>query len=175
MNDQPKKTLSITRKPAPAPSGTVTRTGKRIIRRESGQAPGKGKSVTGTGSKPGRPGKKPARRPQPQKPVISPSGLRAKALNERLNAFPVWREFRPLCIGVDHEIYRLVNDERFAGGSKKVVQKVLKLHTLSGRYQQVLQQGGPRFSLDGVQAGEVNAQQREMAGVMLQRREPGRA
>ncbi|HPQ97091.1 MAG TPA: ProQ/FINO family protein [Thiolinea sp.] len=67
-----------------------------------------------------------------------------------------------------------MNDERFPGGSKKVVQKLLKLHTLNGRYLMAIQQGGVRFSLDGTQAGVVSTTQREMAGVMLQRWEPGR-
>lgn len=54
---------------------------------------------------------------------------RAKELNDRLNAFPVWLNFQPLAIGIDKDRFKLVNNEQFLSGSKKVVQKVLSLPT----------------------------------------------
>lgn len=182
MSDTPKKTLTINRKPAtgtaapptPAPvPGSVTRTGKRIIRR--GDLPqatlAKGKPpATGKGGKPASNKRKPTRKPATKKPVIAPSDLKARELNDRLNGFPVWLNFQPLVIGVEKEVYRLVNDEHFPGASKKVVQKVLRMHTHHGRYLQAIAKGGGRFHLDGTPAGEINGYQQQLAVEMLAKR-----
>ena len=109
MNDTPKKTLSITRKPAttgtPAtasPAGVVSRTGKRIIRVDPAAKPTHkpkpppGKTTNGK--------KKPPRKPAQKKPLVSPSDLKARELNDRLNGFPVWLNFQPLAIGIDKDV-----------------------------------------------------------------------
>ena len=179
MSDTPKKTLTINRKPAtgtaapstPAPTpGSVTRTGKRIIRRgDLPQAtPAKGKPpATGKGGKPASNKRKPTRKLAAKKPVIAPSDLKARELNDRLNGFPVWLNLQPLAIGVEKEVYRLVNDEHFPGASKKVVQKTLMRHTRHARYLQALVRGGERFRLVGSPDGEIDSHQQQFAAQLL--------
>lgn len=166
MSDTPKKTLSLKRSQPSTDSATLTtvqRTGKRIIRREelsNVQKPGTIKQKpAGNKSKP----KKPPRKPQPKKPVIAPSDLKAKELNDRLNGFNVWLNYQPLALGIEKQIFKLVNDEHFPGGSKKVVQKVLRRHTQHGRYLQALQKGMVRYGLDGKEDGFVTEIQQQYA------------
>ncbi len=174
MSDTPKKTLSIKRSQPIADSATpatVQRTGKRIIRREelsNVQKPGTIKQKP-AGNK-GKP-KKPPRKPQPKKPVIAPSDLKARELNDRLNGFNVWLNFQPLALGIDKEVFRLVNHEQFPGGSKKVVQKVLRMHTHHGRYLAALVQGGERYQLDGVINGAVSELERQWAAEKIKARQ----
>ncbi|MEB4590906.1 ProQ/FINO family protein [Candidatus Thiothrix sp. Deng01] len=174
MSDTPKKTLTLTRQPAsgeaPAP-GQVKRSGKRVIRREdlptTRKPPGK---PAGAGK--GKPtAKKPARKPAPKKPVISPSDLKARELNDRLNAFSVWRDYLPLAIGVDKDVFRLVNEECFPGASKKVVQKTLAMHAKHGRYLQAVTQGGARYRLDGTEEGEITSYQQQLAAETIAKRQ----
>jgi hypothetical protein len=180
MTDTPKKTLSITRKPADSgpvnpPIGTIQRTGKRIIRREElpqVQRPGQGKpKPPANKTKP----KKPTRKPQPKKQVTPPSDLKARELNDRLNGFAVWLNFQPLALGIEKDLFRLVNEEHFPGASKKVVQKVLRMHTHHGRYLQAIMQGGARFTFEGTEDGEITDHQRQYAGEILARRQSAKA
>lgn len=173
MSDTPKKTLTLSRKPATDTTGTtsasgkVSRTGKRIIRRDdlpNVQRPGQGKPKP-TGKAATR--KKPPRKPNPKKPVISPSELKARELNDRLNGFKVWREYLPLAIGIDKDVFRLVNDEHFPGASKNVVQKVLAMHTHHGRYLESVIKGWERYRLDGATDGIVVAEQQNLAKEQL--------
>jgi hypothetical protein len=176
MSDTPKKTLTITRKPATgtagaSTTGTVQRSGKRIIRREelpNVQRPGQGKPKP-TGKATTK--KKPPRKPAPKKPVISPSELKARELNDRLNAFPVWLNFQPLAIGIDKDVFRLVNDEQFPGASKGVVRRTLAMHANHGRYLQAMVQGGARFHLDGSEEGDITPQQQQHAAEILEKRQ----
>ena len=92
-------------------------------------------------------------------------------MNDRLNAFTVWLHYQPLAIGVDKDIYRLVNDEHFAGASKNVVQKVLKMHTNHGRYFQAIVNGGTRYKLDGTEEGDINPYQQQLAVDTLAKRQ----
>ena len=171
MTDTPKKTLTLNKKPTNTTSiNTVSRTGKRIIRREdlnptpAKPAANKGKPTSKPTNK-----KKPARQPT-KKPTIAPSDLKAKELNDRLNAFPVWLNFQPLAIGIDKDLFKLVNDEQFPGGSKKVVQKVLRMHTHHGRYLAALLQGGDRYQLEGVMNGVVSEPERQWAAEKIKER-----
>ena len=168
MTETPKKTLTLTKKPTSStPSNTVNRTGKRIIRREDlNPAPAK---PAANKSKPTNK-KKPARKPT-KKPTIAPSDLKAKELNDRLNGFNVWLNFQPLALGIDKEVFRLVNHEQFPGGSKKVVQKVLRMHTHHGRYLAALVQGGERYQLDGVTNGAVSEPERQWAAEKIKARQ----
>ena len=172
MTDTPKKTLTLNKKPTNTTSiNTVSRTGKRIIRREdlnptpAKPAANKGKPTSKPTNK-----KKPARKPT-KKPTIAPSDLKAKELNDRLNAFPVWLNFQPLAIGIDKDLFKLVNDEQFPGGSKKVVQKVLRMHTHHGRYLAALLQGGDRYQLEGVMNGVVSEPERQWAAEKIKARQ----
>lgn len=174
MSDTPKKTLSLKRTPvnpeSSTPSTTVQRTGKRIIRREelsNVQKPGTIKQKPASSK--GKP-KKPPRKPQPKKPIIAPSDLKAKELNDRLNGFNVWLNYQPLALGIEKQIFKLVNDEHFPGASKKVVQKVLRKHTLHGRYLAALVQNNERYQLDGVISGAVIEPERQWAAELMLKR-----
>ena len=172
MTETPKKTLTLTKKPSSTPSNTVNRTGKRIIRRED-LNPAPAKPATNKGKPNSKPTnkKKPARKPT-KKPTMAPSDLKAKELNDRLNGFNVWLNFQPLALGIDKDLFKLVNDEQFPGGSKKVVQKVLRMHTHHGRYLAALVQGGERYQLDGVINGAVSEPERQWATEKINARQP---
>ena len=160
MTDTPKKTLTLNKKPTSSPpANLVNRSGKRIIRRED-LNPTPAKPAANKGKPTNK--KKPARKPT-KKPTTAPSDLKAKELNDRLNAFPVWLNFQPVAIGIDKDLFKLVNDEQFPGGSKKVVQKVLRMHTHHGRYLAALLQGGDRYQLDGVINGAVTEPEQQWA------------
>ena len=171
MTETPKKTLTLTKKPSSTPSNTVNRTGKRIIRRED-LNPAPAKPATNKGKPNSKPTnkKKPARKPT-KKPTMAPSDLKAKELNDRLNGFNVWLNFQPLALGIDKDLFKLVNDEQFPGGSKKVVQKVLRMHTHHGRYLAALVQGGERYQLDGVINGVVSEPERQWATEKIKERQ----
>ena len=167
--DKPRQTLTLTRKPASTGTGTtpnggaVRRSGKRIITRAElpqVQKPGQ----------PKKPAKKPAkaRRPrQPPKPrKTPPSDLRARELNDSLNAFDVWRNHQPLALGIDKQLFRHIADLHLSA-SKRVVQKLLHRHTHNRRYLQAVAQGGQRFNLDGSEAGEIIQVERDHAGRLL--------
>ncbi|QTR49513.1 ProQ/FINO family protein [Candidatus Thiothrix anitrata] len=172
-NDTPKKTLSIIRKPsgAGATATPATRTGKRIIRRDDlpnvQRVPIPKPKPPANKTKP----KKPPRKPAPKKQITPPSDLKARELNDRLNGFSVWFNFQPLAIGVDKDIYRLVNEEHFLGASKNVVQKVLKMHTNHGRYLQAIINGGARYRLEGTEEGDINPYQQQLAADTLAKRQ----
>lgn len=168
MTDTPKKTLTLTKKNTDSQSAATHRTGKRIIRR--GDLPiDKVATKQVPANKPAHK-KKLARKPS-KKPTIAPSDVKAKALNERLNVFPVWSNFQPLAIGVDRDVFRLVNNEHFPGASKKVVQKVLRMHTHHGRYLAALVQGHERYQLDGVINGAISDLERQWAAEKIKARQ----
>ena len=170
MTDTPKKTLTLKRTTTAtgtgSKSGTVSRSGKRIIKRDD--LP-RAKPAKAPAKKPDNRKKKPARVSKP-KMAVSPSDLKARELNDRLNAFPVWLNYQPLAIGIDKDIFRLVNDECFPGASKKVVQKLLRMHTGHSRYLQALVEGGERYRLDSTEEGGITDQQRQVAEKRLSER-----
>ncbi|MFM2319296.1 MAG: hypothetical protein RLZZ215_1917 [Pseudomonadota bacterium] len=74
--------------------------------------------------------KKPARKPT-KKPTID---LKAKGLNDRLNAFPGWLNFQSLAIGIDKNLFKPVNvywevsvkmNHGMQSGGKRIGNKVL--------------------------------------------------
>lgn len=152
MTDTPRKTLSLKK--------------KRIIKRADIPAA----KLAKAGKKaPPNPAQKPRKPPKaaPKKPEISPSELRARALYQRLNEFEVWRTYKPLAIGIDKAIFKICNDEQFAGASKNVVQKVLSRHTRRTIYQTNLVKGSKRYSLDGQPAGTITEDQQDIAAKQL--------
>ena len=164
-----KKTLTLKCSGTGAKSGmdrTVSKSDKRIIKCDD--LPG-AKPAKAPAKKPANRKKKPARVSKP-KMAVSPSDLKARELNERLNAFPVWQNYQPLAIGIDKDIFRLVNDECFPGASKKVVQKLLRMHTGHSRYLEALAKGGERYHLDGAADGVVDSYQIELAAERLNSR-----
>ncbi len=90
---------------------------------------------------------------------FSPAEIRARELYQRLNDFEVWRSYKPLALGIEKAIFKLCNDEQFPGGSKKVVQKVLRMHTGHDVYRANVSRGGKRYPLDAKEGGEVTSDQ----------------
>lgn len=153
MTDTPRKTLSITRKPSSSGAPpTVQRSGKRIIKREelsNLQKPGK---LT-----------KPAKKPKPRKPTKpAPSLERIDQLNAFLNGFKIWRELKPLALGIDKQLFKLINDNQLSA-SKRVVQKLLHKHCSKRRYLRNVAAGGQRYNLDGTPAGDIIAAEQQHA------------
>lgn len=91
------------------------------------------------------------------KPVPKP--IRRNALLERLQAeFSVFRDHQPLAIGIHKQLL-----ERMPDLDKNKVRVAMHSHTASTRYLKALTEGAPRFDLDGQPAGEVTAEQQEVA------------
>jgi len=177
MTDEPpRKTLTITRKPAiggtapptttPAPTaGAVTRTGKRIITRD--QLPTPRASIGQPNYR--KPGQQPKPKPKvkrprqpPKPPKTPPSDIRARELNDSLNAYPVWRNHQPLSLGIEKQVFRHVA-ELHLSASKRVVQKLLHYQTHNRRYLQNVAGGGTRHNLDGTDGGAVLPHERDHA------------
>jgi sRNA-binding protein len=157
--DKPRKTLTITRKPATTGTdtgsiggGAVKRTGKRIITRAelpNVQPPGKPK----TKQKPNKPtNRKPRQPPRPKQ--TPPSDIRARELSDSLNAFAVWLTRKPLALGIEKQVFRHIAGLHLSA-SKRVVQKLLHRHTHHRDYLQAISRGGSRFNLDGSEAGTI--------------------
>ncbi|MCB1621614.1 MAG: Fertility inhibition FinO [Thiothrix sp.] len=169
MSEKPTRTLSIKRKPLTLPitppatenaPPATRRSGKRIIKRNE--------LPTTRLAKPKAPPKpKPkARKPNPKKPVKSPSDLRAEELDASLNGLNVWLERRPLSIGIEREVFQFIARHRLSA-SKRVVQKLLYRHTRRDQYLRNLGAGGMRYHLDGTEAGPILPADREHVGRLL--------
>lgn len=166
-DEKPRKTLSITRKPASttaqagnndnAPT-TIKRTGKRIITREqlpNVQKPGTPKKPPKKPNKPTQ-GKRPRQPPKPKK--TPPSELRARELNDSLNAFAVWRNHQPLALGIEKQVFRYIAEHHLSA-SKRVVQRLLHAHTHRWEYLQAVAAGGMRYGLDGQDQGIITPEE----------------
>ncbi len=155
MTDKPTKRLSLKHK-ATAPelieNGTQTRprSRKRIIRRA--ELPANKLSTTKAPPKAKPKPKKAAKSTPPKKVGASPSDIRLANLNAHLNNHSeAWREFKPLVIGVEKEVFRCIAAHHLSA-SKRVVQRLLRQHTQDERYQHNLLAGGVRYHLDGTAA-----------------------
>lgn len=88
------------------------------------------------------------------------------ALLETISAnFAVFRECRPLALGIHKVII-----ERMPEIDTAQLRLAMRLHTASTRYLKALLATGERFDLDGNPAGEVTAEQREVASTTLRER-----
>lgn len=97
------------------------------------------------------------------KPAKTPS---RNALLETICAnFAVFREGRPLALGIHKAIV-----ERMPEVDTAQLRLAMRMHTVSTRYLKALLAAGERFDLDGKPAGEVTAEQREVAGTTLRER-----
>ncbi|HPE61951.1 MAG: Fertility inhibition FinO [Thiothrix sp.] len=166
-----RKPLSLPKKPGGnAAAGPLLSRSRRIIRREDVPADklARPKSVP----KPGPQARKP--QPKPQKPVKSPSDLRADELDAALNGLKVWMERLPLSIGIEREIFQFIARHELSA-SKRVVQKLLYRHTRRGRYLQRLGAGEVRYHLDGAEAGPILPADREHVGRLLAVQQDGAA
>ena len=186
MTDTPRKKLTLTRKPKPAtgtsadasaedqaaqPAQTVKRSGKRRIIRNEAAKPSTNHQPK---PKPSDKRKKGPPRKNKKKALVSPSDLKAQALDQRLQSFDVWSTYKPLSIGIYKEVFQLVNTEAFPGASKKVVQKLLRMHTGHARYLQAVSRGGSRYTLQGEAAETITSYQQQLA-VETQARRAGKA
>lgn len=154
MTDKQNKTLSLKPKTtATTPENTpqtLTRSRKRVIIRRD-DLPADKLSTTKPPPKP-KPKKKTASL-APKKPKTSPSDIRLGNLDASLNTFEVWREFKPLVIGADKDVFRHIAKHNLSA-SKRVVQRLLRQHVQDERYQRNLLAGGGRYHLDGAKAGQ---------------------
>jgi ProP effector len=90
---------------------------------------------------------------------------RDAVLDQLVAAFPVFRDAKPLAIGI-HKAIR----EKLPELTRDQVGKALRIHTASTRYLKALAKAEQRFDLDGNPAGEVTEEQRKQAaGVMKER------
>jgi len=179
MTDTPRKKLTLSRKPKPAsptsadqtedsqaaaPVRSVRRPAKRrVVRNEAAIRP-KPKPVP-KAKKPKRPTRK-----NKKKALVSPSDLKAQAIDKRLQAFAAWSTFKPLAKGVEKTVFKLANDEALAGASKKVIQKLLWKHTHHERYLQAVSRGGMRYQLDGADDVTITDYERQLALESLAKR-----
>ena len=174
-SDAPKKTLTLKRTATPAatlavtpaatPTPTLQRGAKRIIRREDLSGVQKAGTIKPKQPKQKKP--KPNRKCQPPKPKKTPpSELRAKELNDSLNNYKAWRDYQPLALGIEKQLFKHINDLQLSA-SKRVVQKLLLYHTHNTRYLQNIGAGGVRYDLDGTESGVIIQPEREHAGHIL--------
>ncbi|MEZ5476279.1 MAG: ProQ/FINO family protein [Thiolinea sp.] len=170
MTDTPRKTLTLKRKPpvetvaeesaeATQPR-EVKRLGKRIIRREE-RTPAR----PARGGKPGA-SRKPAhanKHNQGGETGPSPSEILAKELDQKLiGAYPVWAEFKPLAHGIENLLYDFMQENQ-PPASKRLIQRLLRMHCNHGKYLQGVIEHPERFDLAGEAQGEVSAAEREHA------------
>ena len=103
----PAATLAVT--PAATPTPTLQRGAKRIIRREDLSGVQKAGTIKPKQPKQKKP--KPNRKRQPPKPKKTPpSELRAKELNDSLNNYKAWRDYQPLALGIEKQLFKHIND-----------------------------------------------------------------
>jgi ProP effector len=86
-------------------------------------------------------------------------------LKELCSAFAVFKEGRPLAIGIHKSLV-----EKLPGGSPGALRQAMRLHTNSTRYLKALATGEVRFDLDGNPSGEVTPEQRDQAAKELRER-----
>ena len=80
-------------------------------------------------------------------------------------SFPVFRDHRPLALGI-HKTIR----ERFPDLNAGQLRTAMRIHTTTTAYLKALASGDQRFDLDGQPAGEVTAEQKEQAASDLRER-----
>ncbi|MFZ1570654.1 MAG: ProQ/FINO family protein, partial [Thiolinea sp.] len=90
--------------------------------------------------------------------------IRMDNLNAALNAFAVWRERKPLALGIERQIFQLIAQQNLSA-SKRVVQKLLYRHTRNRDYLLKISQGkgGQRYNLDGTEAEIILLTEQEHA------------
>lgn len=79
--------------------------------------------------------------------------------------FAVLRDSRPLALGIHRSML-----ERMPELDVAQLRLAMKIHTSSTRYMKALLAGTERYNLDGEPAGEVTAEQREVANTALRER-----
>lgn len=86
-------------------------------------------------------------------------------LKELHDRFPVFREFKPLAIGIDKQL--LTTD---SGLNRRLLRQALSMHTKSFRYLKAIEKGGQRVNLDGSSGDDVPAEHQRHAAEVLRER-----
>lgn len=90
----------------------------------------------------------------------------ARALLQQFQeAYAVFREGKPLAIGIDKRLYA-----KMPGIDKKALRLALGLHTNSSQYLKQIQKAPTRFNLDGMPAGVIDEAHRMRAAERLRER-----
>jgi hypothetical protein len=175
MTDTPKKTLKIIRKPVLSQVNNEESTTPLSLKTKTQTIALKPKTIepstqavdTPTLQRPKKrvitpvkpvnqnPTKKPAKpKPPKKKHIKPPSDIRAKELDASLNAFPMWRDRKPLALNFERQVFQHVGKHHLSA-SKRVVMKLLEWHTANRFYLQAVSEGGKRFNLDGSEADAI--------------------
>jgi ProP effector len=86
-------------------------------------------------------------------------------LKDLQTRFDVFRNFSPLAIGIDKQVFAQLPDV-----SKKSLRLAMRSHTISTRYLKEMEKGTQRLNLDGTPAGEVTDENRQHAAELLRER-----
>lgn len=86
-------------------------------------------------------------------------------LRDLQTRFDVFRNFRPLAIGIDKQVFAQLPEI-----SKKALRLAMRSHTISTRYLKEMEKGTVRLNLDGTPAGEVTDENRQHAAEQLRDR-----
>jgi len=86
-------------------------------------------------------------------------------LKDLQTRFDVFRNFSPLAIGIDKQVFAQLPDV-----SKKSLRLAMRSHTISTRYLKEMEKGTVRLNLDGTPAGEVTDENRQHAAELLRER-----
>jgi ProP effector len=86
-------------------------------------------------------------------------------LKDLQTRFDVFRNFSPLAIGIDKQVFALLPEV-----SKKSLRLAMRSHTISTRYLKEMEKGTVRLNLDGTPAGEVTDENRQHAAEQLRER-----
>lgn len=98
--------------------------------------------------------------------TTSEKAVDPRALLKDLQArFDVFRNFSPLAIGIDKQVFAQLPDV-----SKKSLRLAMRSHTISTRYLKEMEKGTVRLNLDGTPAGEVTDENRQHAADQLRER-----
>jgi ProP effector len=91
-----------------------------------------------------------------------PSGDVLKLLNER---FAVFREAKPLAIGIHKEVMKAL-----PGLEASKMRNAMRRHTGTTRYLKAVATGTERYDLNGAVAGTISDEQKQQAGDTLRER-----
>lgn len=98
--------------------------------------------------------------------AAQPKQAGRNAILDMLRAtFPVFREHRPLALGIHKTI-----KERLPDLNAGQLRNAMRIHTMATAYLKSLATGDQRFDLDGQPAGAVTAEQKEQAATDLRER-----
>lgn len=97
--------------------------------------------------------------------LANPVGTARALLKQIQENFSVFRECKPLAIGIDKQLCT-----QMPGLDKKALRIALGLHTKSLQYLKSIEKAATRFNLDGTAAGDVDEAHRARASEMLRER-----